>query len=111
MDIPIDPRIAALTSPLGRPEMTPRPSLERGLGQSPLPEGAKSFADTLKETIADINRLQNEADEAVDKLVTNERPDIHGTLVALEKADVSFRVMMEVRNKLVNAYQELMRMG
>lgn len=69
-----------------------------------------SFGEALKESINEVNRLNMEAQKAQMDLVTGENRDVHSTVIAMQKADVSFRLMMEVRNKLVDAYKEVMRM-
>ena len=69
-----------------------------------------SFADYLKAQIKDVNHTQVEANEAVTAMVTGRSHNIHETMIALDKADVSFRMLMKVRNKAVEAYQEVMRM-
>lgn len=68
-----------------------------------------SFGDALNASLAEVNRLQNEADQAITALATGENVSVHDTMIAMEKADVSFRLMMEVRNKIVEAYQEILR--
>ena len=70
-----------------------------------------SFNETLKASINKVNKLQQEADKAVQDLVTGETKDIHQTMIALKKADVSLQLMIQVRNKIVDAYQEIMRMA
>ncbi len=70
----------------------------------------KTFQETLKESLEKVNTLQKEADEAVKKLAMGNGGNIHETMLAIEKADISFRMMMQVRNKIVEAYQEVMRM-
>ena len=52
----------------------------------------------------------DEADKAVEQLLSGEKQDVHEVMLSMAKADVSFRMMIEVRNKLVEAYQEVMRM-
>ena len=69
-----------------------------------------SFANTLKGFVEDVNRLQNESGEMVNKLLTGEIKDVHDVMVALQKAGTSFELMMEVRNKMIDAYREVMRM-
>ena len=71
--------------------------------------GANDFSTVLKGAIEDINNLQNKADEAITKVQLDNTASIHEAVIALEKADVSFRAMMQVRNKIVEAYQEVMR--
>jgi flagellar hook-basal body complex protein FliE len=67
------------------------------------------FAKLLKDSIKEVNDAQLAADEAVQKVLSGETKDIHETMITLQKADVSLKLMMEVRNKLIEAYQEIMR--
>lgn len=90
----------------GRP-VELQPAQNDPAGQ-PDPE-APSFSDTLKESIAEVNELRLQADQAIQDLAADKTQDVQGTILAMEKADVSFKMMMEVRNKLVSAYQEVMR--
>lgn len=71
--------------------------------------GQLDFAELLKNTLNDVNDAQVEADEAVQKVLSGETKDIQSTMVALQKADVSLKLMLEVRNKILEAYQEVMR--
>ena len=64
----------------------------------------------LTEAITEVQRLQNEADTTIKKLVAGEVKDVSEAMVAVERADVSFQTMMLVRNKIVTAYEEVMRM-
>ncbi len=76
------------------------------------PEEKKSgvdFSKLLKDSIKEVNDAQLAADEAVQKVLNGETQDIHETMITLQKADVSLKLMMEVRNKLIEAYQEIMR--
>ena len=72
--------------------------------------GGPGFVDSLKSAIGNVNDAQKEASRAVDALMTGDTQDIHRTMVALQQADVSFQLMMQVRNKLVAAYEEIQRM-
>ncbi|WP_022851949.1 flagellar hook-basal body complex protein FliE [Limisalsivibrio acetivorans] len=67
------------------------------------------FSDLLKNALQDVNSAQVEADEAVQSVLNGETNDIHSTMIALQKADVSLKLMLEVRNKILEAYQEVMR--
>ena len=71
----------------------------------------ETFFETLKGTISEVNRLHQEADKAVEDLSTGKETDIHNTMIALEKAEVSFQMMMQVRNKIISAYETIMRTG
>ena len=79
-------------------------------GKKPTESSEISFGDIIQQSIAEVNQLQQEANDAVQNLNTGKNRDIHGTLIALEKADISFQLLMQVRNKIVAAYQEIMRM-
>ncbi len=69
-----------------------------------------SFIDTLGSAIDEVERLQTSADQAVSGLLHGDGADLHGTMIAVEKADIAFQMMMQVRNKIVSAYQEIARM-
>ena len=69
-----------------------------------------SFLDTLKDSIRDINQIQIQAEQAIADVVSGNKQDLHQTMVAIEKADVSFQLMMQVRNKIISAYEEILRM-
>jgi flagellar hook-basal body complex protein FliE len=70
----------------------------------------KSFADTLTESLQKVNQLQQDADQAIENLVTGKSENIHDAMIALNKADMAFRMTMQMRNKIVEAYQEVLRM-
>jgi flagellar hook-basal body complex protein FliE len=68
-----------------------------------------SFGQMLAQSIEDVNQLQKEADQAIDALATGQQQDIHNTMIAMEKADVAFRLLMQIRNKVITAYETIMR--
>ncbi len=72
--------------------------------------GTSGFLDSLKSAIGKVNDAEMEAGRAIDTLMTGETQDVHRTMVALQQADVSFQLMMQIRNKLVAAYEEIQRM-
>ena len=69
-----------------------------------------SFEDTLKKFITDVNSLQHRAEELQVKLATGEITDVHEVMIAVEEANTAMEFMLEIRNKIVEAYQEVMRM-
>jgi len=69
-----------------------------------------SFGKVLKSKIAEINKLQLDADSAIAKVELSDSGSIHEAMIALEKASISFKTMLQVRNKILEAYQEVMRM-
>jgi flagellar hook-basal body complex protein FliE len=72
-------------------------------------KGGTGFGDILKDAISTVNDLQKQSDREIQKLMTGESQDLHTTVFAVQKADLSFQMMMQVRNKIVQAYQEIMR--
>ena len=75
-----------------------------------LRETQASFGDTLRQAISDVNSLQREAGRAVERMTGGEDVDLHDVMIAVEKAKTSFDLLMEIRNKTIDAYRELMRM-
>ena len=69
-----------------------------------------AFGDTLAEAIEKVSEAQKQAEDAVQGLAEGDGTDIHTAMLAMQKADVSFQMMMQVRNKLISAYEEVMRM-
>ena len=72
-----------------------------------LPAGAKDFKSVLLDSLNEVNRLQQEADQGVQKLLTGETTNVTEVFAAVNKAGVAFDLLMEVRNKLSDAYQEI----
>ncbi|MDI6717092.1 MAG: flagellar hook-basal body complex protein FliE [Actinomycetota bacterium] len=72
-------------------------------------EALDSFSDVLKKTIDKVNDLQKDADIAIEKFVAGEI-DIHDVMVEVEKANVALQLTIQLRNKVIEAYQEVMRM-
>ena len=69
-----------------------------------------SFADFLITSINRVNNLQRDANKAIERLVTGETQNIHQTMLAVEQAELSFKAMNQVRAKVIDAYQEIIRM-
>lgn len=68
------------------------------------------FGDVLKNAVSQVEGLQTNANLQVGDLLQGQRSDVHNVMIAVEKADVAFQLMMQVRNKIVNAYQEIEKM-
>ena len=68
------------------------------------------FGALLKDAISTVNDLQQQSDLEIQKIMTGESDELHTAVVAMQKADLSFQMMMQVRNKIVQAYQEVLRM-
>jgi|SRR5580658_6795614 flagellar hook-basal body complex protein FliE len=69
-----------------------------------------AFSSILKDTISSLQSTQNEADSAVQKFLTGENDDIHTTVLATQRSEMAFELGLQVRNKVVSAYQEVMKM-
>lgn len=72
--------------------------------------GKEDFGDFMTKALNEINSLQNDAGEAQDKLVRGEATELHQVMIAAEKAGLSFDLLLEIRRKLLDAYQEIIRM-
>jgi len=68
------------------------------------------FGTTLKNALQKVDQLQQDSDASSAQLVQGDRQDIHNVMIAVEKADIAFQLMMQVRNKIVNAYQEVSKL-
>lgn len=68
------------------------------------------FATLVKESIAAVNRKQAEADQAASALASGQSSSIHEVMIKMEEAEISLRMVVQMRNKVVEAYQEIMRM-
>ena len=80
---------------------------EAGKSASPA-EG--SFSNILGRMVQDVNGKQNVAAQALKDLQSGQNVSLHQTMIAMEEASVSFQLMVEVRNRLLESYQEIMRM-
>lgn len=82
------------------------------LGQTGSESAAEGpvFADILKQALQEVDAAQHSAEQEVRNLMTGESTDMHTAILAVQKADVSFQMMMAVRGKLIDAYREVMRM-
>ncbi|MFE8695188.1 flagellar hook-basal body complex protein FliE [Cytobacillus sp. FJAT-53684] len=73
-------------------------------------EAQQSFASVLKESIDKVNESQIQSDKMTDKLVKGEAVDLHQVMIASQKASITMQATLEIRNKVIEAYQETMRM-
>jgi flagellar hook-basal body complex protein FliE len=90
-----------------------------GISPIPLPDSltpagstgsSNAFSGILKDTIGSLQSLQNNADSAVGQFLTGENDDLHTTALATQRAELAFELGLQVRNKVVSAYQEVMKM-
>ncbi len=71
---------------------------------------ATGFGDVFKNALKEVSNAQNVSDKKTDQLLTGEVQDVHEVMIASQKASLSLQMTMRVRNKVVEAYQEVMRM-
>lgn len=73
-------------------------------------DAAKGFGQMLSESIDKVNNMQVQSDQAIKELAAGRTKNIHETMLSIEQADTSLKLMMQVRNKVLEAYKEIMRM-
>ena len=110
-------RLAALPQMQGAalPQVSNIPvvELEKLSPSSPVqtqPAGEGQFSNILGHLIEQVSEKQNVASDSVNALLSGKNVSLHQTVIAMEEANVAFQLMVEVRNKLLEAYQEIMRM-
>lgn len=92
---------------IGSPgKIIPKP----GKHQEKAAENPEEFKNTLKGFLQDVNLMQGEAREATEAFLRGDITDIHQVTIATEKARVSLELLLEIRNKMMESYQEIMRM-
>jgi flagellar hook-basal body complex protein FliE len=100
MSIQFNPKIHYNSAPTGAGAA--RPAVQ--------PESAPSFTDKILESLNKVNDQQNQANLSILDLMTGKQQDINTVVAEVAKADMSFKLLVGVRNKLVEAYKETMRM-
>ncbi len=92
---------------ISNPNISSPVALPQALGTKPPAEGAGSFKEMLLGSIQDVNQMQQHADKAVETLMTGGDANPAEVLTAVQKADLAFRLMMQMRNKMMQVYQEV----
>jgi flagellar hook-basal body complex protein FliE len=89
-------------------------SAAKDVGKAKLDAAAKpgqpSFKDTLSNFLNEVNSMQLKADESIEKMAAGEITDVHQVMNSVQEANVAFNLMMEIRNKVMDAYKEIERM-
>ncbi len=97
-----------MTDPLGlignTGPLNPLPPTGRANVQQP---GEPGFKEFLQQQIEKVNELQNDAKEATEDLVAGRRDDVESVILAARKADTAFKMLLQVRNKMMEAYEEV----
>ena len=89
------------------PISTPLTLPGQALGKANAAQETSSFKDFLLSSIQEVNSMQQAADRAVEAISSGEEISPAEVLTAVQKADIAFRLMMQIRNKMVQAYQEV----
>ena len=100
-------RMTGLES-VGRIDPRPQPSKAADLGGAS--KETEGFGGLLTGLVNDVNRVQHEASSAIADFASGNGENLHEVMLAVSKAELSFKFLMEARNKLVDAYHEVMRM-
>ena len=102
-------QISGLSMPI-QPVRTGAPQSGSGAGVPPPEAAGKDFKSILLDSLDEVNRLQGEADSGVQRLITGQSDNVAEVFAAVKKSEVAFGLLMEVRNKLLDAYQEIQQM-
>jgi flagellar hook-basal body complex protein FliE len=90
----------------------PQPNVDLGSAASAKQNpGGSDFLDTLRNAVSQVKDLQSQADQQVSGMLNGNGQDVHSAMIAVEKANLAFELMVQVRNKIVSAYQEVSRMS
>lgn len=79
--------------------------------QTPDDASATPFSDYVRQSLNEVNGQMLEADQAIEDFVTGKNQDIHQTMLSMQKAEVSFELVMQIRNKIITAYDEIRKMS
>lgn len=88
----------------------PQPNVDFGSAVGKEQSGGSEFLDTLRNAVSQVKDLQSQADTQVASMLNGDGQDVHSAMIAVEKANLAFELMVQVRNKIVSAYQEVSRM-
>lgn len=92
-------------------QITPDVSTTTGTQSVAMPgSSGASFENMLGDFVGEVNARQTAANDAISGLMSGKNVSLHQAMISMEEASVSFQMMVEVRNKLLDSYQELMRM-
>ncbi len=87
-----------------------QPTNLTNIGKATPAESQQKFAAFLKDSIDNVNKVSLQSDIATEKLANGEKIDLHEVMIASQKASITLQATIEVRNKVIEAYQEVMRM-
>ncbi len=93
------------------PVNNPTPQIPNDPSDGPsVSQTEQKFSDFITSTISQVNDSQTEGDLAIQKLNSGEAQNLHDVMISVEQADISLRMLVQIRNKAIQAYEEIMRM-
>ena len=102
MDITTHTQLRALSGPEG---------VTTGFrAEQPTEVKGASFSELLKESLGEVNQLQQESSQAAQGLITGKSGELHDVMIRMKESEVAFELVLAVRNKAIEAYQDVMRM-
>jgi len=101
-------RIGSLLSSLQTQQIAPQAGLEKPQSHGATEGGASGSA--FSKALESLGKVQEDTDRAIELLIKGEPVDLHQVMISAEKTDIAFRLAIQLRNKLVRAYEEVMRM-
>ena len=96
-----------MSDPLGLISNTGPVRPEPPTPPSSQPTPTTDFKDVLMDQINEVNALQNDAETAIEDLVSGRRDDVDAVLIAKQKSDIAFQMLLQMRNKMMDAYEEI----
>ena len=87
----------------------PQPQADLPIGNGNQGSGDSDFLSTLHSAVDQVGQLQSQADTQVASMLNGNGQDVHSAMIAVEKANLTFELMVQVRNKIISAYQEVSR--
>ena len=95
---------------IGTPNLIPAQPGYQGPAKTNKPVGGEDFKSMLMRSIEEVNRLQNEAEHARINLATGQTDKVSEVITAVKKAELAFQTLMQIRNQLMDAYEEIKQM-
>jgi len=86
------------------------PLLLKQVENNPVEQAGSSFGGIIKDTISQTVAAEQQSDQAIEGLATGQAKNLHEVMISVEKADISLKMLVQFRNKALQAYEEMMRM-
>jgi flagellar hook-basal body complex protein FliE len=95
---------------LNIPAISPLSQINTDVASPTVSDGGSSFKNILSNAIGEVEGARSDAAKSVEQFLSGSGQDLHSTILASQRADLEFQMFMQVRNKVVSAYQEIMKM-